>query len=175
MRDGAIPGFEHPECRSGFHRRPASHLEVPRLSELIMALRAVERDRLVGMVVGCCCGQPSRAIVAKCDGSIVPMPPALPPRLMMWVAGATKPSVLPVASLLQPWLALTSALVVPMATPAWRLGALIASATPETICHLPALKALAADFALRFEEADRRCSTSASPGCNSLRLKAVNE
>ncbi|MFW5740354.1 MAG: hypothetical protein ACOC1F_08305, partial [Myxococcota bacterium] len=68
----------------------------------------------------------------------------------------SKLTVLPVPMRLQSWVPLVSATIVPIATPAWRAGIVLASSTSLTRQRWPALKSLAAEFALQLEAADRQ-------------------
>ena len=149
-------GYGSRECPSGIRRRPDVFGGEPSLRGLLEEAASIERSRFVALVVDCCCGHDARVVLARGDASIVQLPPGTAPKLLAWTATTKRNALLPVPLRLRSWLPLSTALVVPIATPAWRVGALVASSSSLTVAHMPALKSFAADAALRLELADRK-------------------
>ncbi len=170
MRDTT---FDPAECLSGFHRRGRFAAAGPTIAEIILAVRAAEPTGLAAVVVEPCCGRPLRAALACTGTSQVPTTaPGLAARLALWTRHIAAPHTTPVPSLLRAWLPVGTALVVPMAAPAWRAGALIVADVSAPPGRLVTLRAVAAELAVDLEQADRawrRLSDQRSSACSHIR------
>lgn len=157
MREAQLPiSFQASECPSGFHRRRPPPPSGPGLRELLEEARTLEGVGFVAMVLEPCAGHDVRAGISRACRSGVDTGPSLPANLRAWVKSVEEPSIIPVPMLLQHWLPIGTAMVLPMFTPAWRAGAVIVSATWATQSRLGPLRSLAAEVALKLEEAHRR-------------------
>lgn len=162
------------ECPSGVHRRLDSMPPAPTVADLVREVQLIAQGCQCVVVLRWCCGMDSRGAVARCDGSVVEMPAGSPGQLLSWASRVTKPAVLPVPVRLKPWLPFGNAAVVPIATPAWSAGVIITPSGPYILSQWAALRAVAAEVALRLERADRHLSSRVSlPPCGTCREVAV--
>jgi hypothetical protein len=153
----AMQGFPSGECPSGIHLR-ADAVDHGAVQDLAAEARRLTPGCLTAVVLGRSCGKEPRAAIATAGKAVRIAPPGIPARLLLWSGSLTELSAIPVPLVLQAVLPMGMATIVPIATPAWHAGAIITASSRATESRLGALKALAAEFALRLEQTDRRCS-----------------
>jgi len=145
--EDSIPPVEH--RTSGVYAKPSPPSPVTALAEL----REITGDQPVAVLFFATAGRAPEAAAFPSRPRRVEAGYSLTHRLTSWTHGFTRSALAEVPAYLAPWFPSAHAIVVPIFTPDWEAGVLVLS--PGCADRAPEIRALAADLALRLEQADR--------------------
>lgn len=133
--------------------RPSQGLST---AQILAPMRKIVETGTLGVMLQSCCGQPLRARVEPAPAPRPDFEFSVELRLAAWVSGIDTMRLPIVPLYLKAWLPFVKAVVLPIYTPVWQAGVLIADSTKIDRRRLAELTELAAEVALELETADRR-------------------
>jgi hypothetical protein len=149
-----VADFEREERTSGVYAKVQPTGAAAALEEL----RDITGGEPAAVLLFATHGRPPEAVAFPPQPRRVEGTYSLTHRLSSWLHTFKRSTLAEVPTYLRAWFHDHSVIVVPICTPDWHAGALVV--TRPAAAHAPAIRAFAADLALRLQQADRRARIS---------------